>query len=117
MRVMLLTVPSQRDPLTRALREEAIAGLAKAHALAGRRRTSGRTGSAPALTDPSRRGVVQSSLGPAASAACHMASTGGSMPVHSTSCAAAWCTSMPSPSSTVAPAAGRNRQPAVGRGA
>ena len=30
MRVMLLTVPSQRDALTRALREEAIAALAKA---------------------------------------------------------------------------------------
>ncbi len=31
MRVMLLTVPSLRDPLTRALREEAIAALAQAH--------------------------------------------------------------------------------------
>ena len=30
MRVMLLTVPSQRDALTRALREEAIIALAKA---------------------------------------------------------------------------------------
>ena len=30
MRVMLLTVPSQRDALTRALREEAIAALARA---------------------------------------------------------------------------------------
>jgi hypothetical protein len=30
MRVMLLTVPSQRDPLTRALREAAIGALAKA---------------------------------------------------------------------------------------
>jgi moderate conductance mechanosensitive channel len=31
MRVMLLTVPSQRDPLTRALREESITALAKAN--------------------------------------------------------------------------------------
>jgi len=31
MRVTLLTVPSLRDPLTRALREEAIAALARAH--------------------------------------------------------------------------------------
>jgi hypothetical protein len=30
MRVMLLTVPSQRDPLTRALREAAIEALARA---------------------------------------------------------------------------------------
>ena len=34
-----------------------------------------------------------------------MASTGGSTPVHNTSCAAAWCTSIPRPSSTVAPRA------------
>ena len=55
------------------------------------------------LTGPSEAGAAQASLGLAASAASHMASTGGSRPVHSTSCAAAWCTSMPSPSSTVAP--------------
>ena len=36
MRVMLLTVPSQRDPLTRALREAALAALAQADAC-GRR--------------------------------------------------------------------------------
>ena len=34
-----------------------------------------------------------------------MASTGGSTPVHSTSCAAAWCTSIPRPSIAVAPRA------------
>ena len=80
--------------------------------MARRRRTAGRTGSAPALTDRAGAGGAQASLGLAASAASHMASTGGSRPVHSTSCAAAWCTSMPSPSSTVAPALGRHRQPA-----
>ena len=85
--------------------------------LARRRHTSGGTGSTPALTDPSRRGVVQSSLEPAASAASHMASTGGSMPVHSTSCAAAWCTSIPSPSSTVAPPSPATASQRVGRGA
>ena len=49
--------------------------------------------------------------GPAASAARHMASTGGSRPVHEASCAAAWWTSMPSPSSAVAPAGRRLGQP------
>jgi hypothetical protein len=31
MRVMLHTIPSQRDALTRALREESVAALARAH--------------------------------------------------------------------------------------
>ena len=48
MRVMLLTIPSQRDPLTRALREASIAALAKAQAVAGGPggRGAGRSGDA-----------------------------------------------------------------------
>ena len=70
MRVMLLTVPSQRDALTRAFREEAITALAKARAVAGRRGAARR---ARALTDSPAGQVGRL----AASAAVHMASSGG----------------------------------------
>ena len=99
MRVMLLTVPSLRDPLTRVLREEVIVGW--------RRRICGRPMSHrpphrrhPCADRSAGAGGAQAPLGLAATAASHMASTGGSCPVHSTICAAAWCTSMPSPSRT-----------------
>ena len=75
--------------------------------VAGRRDAAGRTGSL------SR----QPPAGLAASAAAHMASTGGSTPVHRASWAAAWCTSMPRPSSTVAPASAASTSQGVGRGA
>ncbi len=52
----------------------------------------------------------------AAIAACHMTSTGAGTPVHSSSCAAAWCTSMPSPSTAVAPASAAATSHGVGRG-
>ena len=85
--------------------------------LARRRRTTGRAGCTPALTERPDAGAAQASLGLAAAAASHMASTGGSRPVHSTICAAAWCTSIPSPSSTVAPPSAATASQRVGRGA
>ena len=116
MRVTLLTVPSLRDPLTRALRRR--------RSQLSRRRTCGPPTSHRRPRRQHRRtdrsceaGVAQASLGLAASAASHMASTGGSRPVHSTSCAAAWCTSIPSPSSTVAPPSAATASQRVGRGA
>ena len=50
MRVMLLTIPSQRDPLTRALREATLTALAKARPLAGRGRLPAATATPPAPT-------------------------------------------------------------------
>ena len=96
MRVMLLTVPSQRDALTRALREATLEALAKAALWPAEVRTTDVAGGLSG--DQSGAGSQEASRGSTASAACHMASTGAGCPVQSTSWAAAWCTSMPSPS-------------------
>ena len=82
-----------------------------------RRRRSGRPRSnRPPRLRPERLRSFRR-RGSTASAACHMASTGAGCPVHSTSCAAAWCTSMPSPSTLRAPAAAASTSQRVGRGA
>ena len=104
MRVTLLTVPSQRDPLTRALREEAVSALARG--TCGRPTSHLRPG-----PRPPDGGAAQIST------ARHMASTGGANPVHRKSWAAAWWTSIPRPSSAVAPPAAAAASQRVGRGA
>ena len=105
----------QRDPLTRALREAAIAALALA--ACGRPTSAGRPHRRHPRTDRAARGRGRSAPSGWRPRRRHMASTGGSRPVHRTSCAAAWCTSMPNPSSTVAPASAAAASQRVGRGA
>ena len=107
MRVMLHTVPSQRDALD-PCPARGVGGRA------GPGRACGRPTS-PTDGSPGLGLISRHRAGPPRRR-CHISSTGASWPVQSTSCAAAWCTSMPSPSSGVAPCAAARSSQAVGRG-
>ncbi len=111
LRLTLHTVPGQRDAARRApCARRPIVDLSRAELWPAPMTDP----EPPPGTPPSSRAGDRRHA--AAIAACHMTSTGTGRPVHISNCAAAWCTSIPNPSTVVAPASAAAASQGVGVG-